>query len=66
MMPYAQLRVMQTKAAFDWVKGNVNFAFSFEHDQIVAMHHWLFHHYSKRMACGKLAYIALSKFSQLL
>ena len=26
-MPYAQSRVMQTKAAFDWVEGNVDFAF---------------------------------------
>ena len=66
MMPYAQSRVMQTKEAFDRVEGNVDFAFLFEHDQIIAMHHWLFHHDSERMACGKLAYIALSLVSQLL
>lgn len=54
-MPYAQSRAMQTKAAFDWVEGNVDFAFLFEHDQIVAMHRRLFHHDSEWMACRRRA-----------
>ena len=66
MMPYAQSRVMQAKAAFDLVEGDDLIVFFFEHDQIVAMHHWLFHYDSERTACGKLAYIVLSLLSQLL